>query len=318
MKKSILTLIALLIITVVTLAQEAAPAKVDTSAKADTAITDNKVPKDTSWTKGGNFGLNVAQSSFNNWQAGGENNISTTALLSVFANKKKENYTWDNTLDLAYGLLRQGNEGQVFKTDDKIDFSSKYGKKAVKKWYYSALINFKSQFSEGVENPTAAVKKRISDFMAPAYLIVAIGMDYKHNKYFSVFISPLTSKTTFVLDQTFANAGAYGVEAATYDPATGLLLTEGENVLYQMGAYLKAEYKKDIMENVNLGTKLDLFSNYLEKPENIDISWELLLAMKVNKYITSSISTHLIYDHDQITETQFKEVIAVGFSYKFN
>ena len=86
------------------------------------------------------------------------------------------------------------------------------------------------------------------------------------------------------------------------------------------------------MENVVFQTKLDLFSNYLNKPQNIDVSWETLLSMKVNKFISATLSTHLLYDDDikiavdtdddGVTDKtgpriQFKEVLAVGFSLIF-
>jgi hypothetical protein len=101
---------------------------------------------------------------------------------------------------------------------------------------------------------------------------------------------------------------------------------------YEFGGYVRLFFKKDLMKNVNLQTKLDLFSNYLHNPQNIDINWEVLISMKVNKYITATINTQLLYDDDVMIavdengdgtpdssgpRTQFKEVIGVGFSYKF-
>jgi hypothetical protein len=168
----------------------------------------------------------------------------------------------------------------------------------------------------------------ISDFMAPAYLTIALGMDYKPAKYFSLFIAPVTGKMTFVNNQTLANEGAFGVEAAEIDPVTGDILEPGKKIRSQFGGYIKAAFSKDIMKNLTLGLKLDMFSNYLAiHPQNIVINGQVLIAAKINKYITTSLTTDVIYDDaikikdkDGVTlgpRTQLKEVFALGFSYKF-
>lgn len=286
------------------------------------------------WTKGGVGGINFSQSSFTNWAAGGENALSATALMTVFANYKKDKTSWDNTLDMAYGMLQSG-KAPLRKNEDKIDFSSKYGRYAFyDHWYYSALVNFKSQFDVGYNLPDDSTV--VSHFMAPGYLIGALGMDYKStDNTFSAFISPLTSKTTFVNNQRLADAGAYGVEKAEYDTIAGVYTKtkDGLRIRSEFGGYVKMVFKKDIVKNVNLATKLELFTNYLDRPQNIDVNWEVLIGMKVNKYLSASISTQMIYDNDipvPVERTvdgittkgtgprlQFKEVLAVGFSYKF-
>lgn len=282
------------------------------------------------WKKGGLISINFAQSIFTNWAAGGENAISATSLFNAFANYKTDQNTWDNSIDLAYGMLQSGH-GALRKNEDKIDLSSKYGRNTfLKNWYYSALINFKSQFANGYNSPDDTVI--ISRFMAPAYIIGALGLDYKPNEYFSLFISPASSKTTIVNDQRLADAGAFGVEEAEYD-LNGIKIKDGKLVRTEVGAYFRITYKKDIVKNVNLGTKLELFNNYLDNPQNIDVNWEMLIGMKVNKYLSASITTQVIYDHDipvpvertingmKVAGTgprlQFKEVLSIGFSYKF-
>jgi len=271
------------------------------------------------WKKGGLFSLTFGQAGFTNWAAGGINNVSLNGLSSLFAKYKKGKLTWDNTLDLGYGTQRlgKGNNAQNQKTDDKIDFSSKLGLKATDKLYYAALGNFKTQFAEGLDY-SAPIKTVISDLMSPAYLLVAAGIDYRPNENLSVFIAPVTSKITFVKNQTLADAGAFGVDL-------------GANIKNEFGGYLKAVYKKDVMKNVNFNTKLGLFSNYLNKPQNIDIDWEVLIGMKINKFLTANISTQLLYDDDvkisvyddngvqtgHGARIQFKEILGIGFSIKF-
>ena len=279
------------------------------------AFSQEPVPDSLSgWEKGAVATLNFSQVSFTNWASGGQNSLSGVALFNGSANYKKNRFTWDNTLDLAYGLTRQGDDPWV-KNDDRIDFASKAGQYAFKNWYYTGLLGFKSQFSDGYASPGDTVS--ISGFMAPAYLNISLGMDYKPNKYFSLFISPLTGKMTFVLNEHLSDAGAFGV-----DP--------GSSFRPEFGGYLKMALKYDIMKNVSLQTKLDLFSNYLDNPENIDVAWDVLLAMKINEYLTATLTTNLIYDDDILIAVeqddssvrmqpaiQFKEMFGLGLSYKF-
>jgi hypothetical protein len=274
------------------------------------------------WRKGGVMGVTLAQTSLTNWSAGGQNSVAVNGILSLFANYKKGNRVWDNSLDLGYGFLKQGKEGEVRKTDDKVDFLSKFGQKAFEKFYYAAMVNLKTQMANGYNYPNDSVY--ISKLFAPAYLLGAIGLDYKPSPYLSAFISPLTSKTTFVTDKTLSDAGAFGV-----DP--------GKKTKNEVGGYLriiysKNDFKNEFLKNISFTTKIDLYSNYLDKPQNVDVSWETLIVMKVNKYISVNLNTHLIYDDnikigvdtngDDIIDrtgsrTQFKEIFGAGFSYKF-
>lgn len=271
----------------------------------------------TGWDLGGTVSVGLAQMAVANWNAGGQNSVAINGLLSVYANHRTEKSTWENTLDLGYGVLRQGNPSRWQKTDDKLDVMSKYGRRAFSNWYYSALMNFKSQMTPGYNYPNDSVI--ISKFMAPGYLLTAVGLEYNKNGKFTAFFAPLTSKTTFVMEPTLAASGAFGV-------------TPGENIRNEFGGYIRLFYKNDIMENIKLQTKLDLFSNYLDRPENIDINWEMLIAMKVNKFISVAIASQIIYDHDikinvdkngdGVTDeigprTQFKELLTVGMAYSF-
>lgn len=298
------------------------------SQTADTTV------KTKHWKRGGLTALNFAQSSFTNWAAGGENAISATALTTFFANYKKDDITWDTNLDMAYGLLKSGSS-KVRKNEDKIDFNTKVGKYAFyEHWYYTALLNFKSQFDNGYNLPDDSTV--ISHFMAPGYILGAIGLDYKTtDNSFSFFISPITCKTTIVNDQRLADLGAFGVEPAKFDTVGGayVMVKGGEMIRTELGGYIRITYKKDIMKNVNLATRFELFSNYLDNPQNIDVNWEVLIGMKVNKLISVNLSTQLIYDHDipvpverNVNGTkvkgvgprlQFKEVLAIAISYKF-
>ena len=281
------------------------------------------------WKKSGIFGLNFSQSTFNNWAAGGQNSVSVNSLFNLSITYRSQKTSWENFLGLGYGMQQQGKSATPIKTDDKIEFTSKYGRKAFKNFLYAGLINFKSQMDAGYNYPNDSV--RISDFLAPGYITAAVGLDYKRSDNFSVFAAPLTGRLTIVNSQALADAGAYGVEPAVYD-SVGNIISHGKGSKMEFGGYVRIYLKQDIMKNVNFQTKVDLFSNYMKNPENVDVSWEVLLSMKVNKFISATLSTHLIYDDDVIItvdkdndgiydingpRVQFKEILAVGFSYKF-
>ena len=277
------------------------------------------------WKRGGVISINLAQTSLTNWAAGGQNSFALNGLLSTFANYRRSKTVWVNSLDLGYGLLKQGGTGYR-KTDDKFDFLSKFGYEAFNNFFYAALLNFKTQLAPGYKY-TDTGRETISDIFAPAYLLAALGLDYKPSDHFSAFIAPLTGKITFVTNKTLSDAGAFGVKP-------------GEKSFSEFGGYLRAiytrnDFKNEFLKNVTFTTKIDLFSNYLKNPQNIVVNWETLIAFKVNKFISANINTQLVYD-DKImipsdrngingiepgegvrSKVQFKEILGVGFSYNF-
>ncbi len=292
---------------------------------------DSEPTIDTSnWKYNGVIAINFSQVYLQNWQGGGKTSISGTSGLSLGAVYNKGKNNWDNQLNLAYGLLREENSDPT-KTDDKIDFASKYGYQATKRWYYTFLAGFKTQFAEGFD--TEVDDSLISDFMAPGYLSTSLGLDYIVPDKFSFLVAPTSTKTTFVLRQDLADIGAYGVDPAEYEVINDVLVKtkDGQSVRHEFGAYIKTTYNTEVMENVTLATKLELFSNYLENPQNIDVNWEVLINMKINEYLSTNINTVLIYDDDiKITDgtdaegnprvgprVQFKEVLSIGISVKF-
>ena len=281
------------------------------------AQQDTIAKTDTVWRTGGLIALNFSQVTLSHWAAGGQNSLAANGRINYFANYKRGNKSWDNSIDLAYGVIKQG-EGALIKSDDKIDVSSKYGIQASKHWYYSALFNFRSQFRDGYNYPNDSTV--ISKFLAPAYVTLALGMDYKPNDHFSLFLSPAAMRFVIVTDQTLSDAGAFGVDS-------------GKMVLTEAGANLKASYKADIASNINLATTLDLYSNYIKNPQNIEVNWQVLLLFKITKLLTASVATQLLYDDktklvfyksDGVTVdhigpgVQFQEVLGIGLAYKFS
>lgn len=280
-------------------------------------LTHAQAPADSTrlWKTGGLFSVNFSQVSLTNWIAGGKSSASGVFMVNVFAKYNKNKFSWDNSIDLAYGFLKE-KQNALVKSDDKIDLDSKIGIKASEHWNYSALVNFKSQFAPGYAYPNTT--DAISKFMAPGYVNLAVGMDYKTEK-ISVFMSPVTGKFTFVTDADLSAQGAFGV-----DP--------GKKLRSEMGAFIKFDGKTDIVKNVSLQTKLDLFSNYLHNPQNIDVDWNVLINMKINEFLSANLVSHLKYDDDikipidtngdgVIDRTgpsiQYMEMFGVGLSFKF-
>ena len=296
--------------------RDAAAAAMQAKAEADTT---GKI-----WKKGGTIQLNMSQVSLTNWSAGGFSSVSGIGLFNAFANRKKGRYAWDNSIALAYGLLAQDGQSTV-KTDDRLELNTKYGYELKKAWYLALLGQFKTQFTEGLD----AEGQEISNFMAPGYVIVGLGIDYMPNDHFSFFVSPATAKFTFVQVQDLADAGAFGVTPATYNDE-GMKISNGENSLAEFGGYVKLMYTHDIAKNINFLTRADFFSNYLKDPQNIVVNWETMFTFKVNDWFAASLNTMLIYDDKtQIMKpwegtdqtyvgkgTQFKEAIGLGISLK--
>ncbi|WP_282035923.1 DUF3078 domain-containing protein [Saccharicrinis aurantiacus] len=265
------------------------------------------------WTAGAVTSLNFSQVSLTNWAGGGNNSVAGTFLFKGFVNHKKDNIAWDNTLDFGYGLTKQGSEN-LAKSEDRIQLVSKFGYEAGKNWYYTVMADFKTQFAVGYKDP---IKQdiTISDFMAPGYLQLSLGMDYKPSENFTVFLSPITSKTTFVLNDSLSTEGAFGV-----DP--------GEKVREEYGASAKLLAKKaDVIKNVGVYTRLDLFSSYTNNPQNIDVDWEFGISMKVNDYLSALFTCNLVYDDDikyvsdegieQGARLQVKQLFGAGLTYSF-
>lgn len=281
-------------------------------------VTVVKDPNDTTkqtWKTGGLYNLNFNQAALSNWSAGGDNSaLSLSTLLSVYAFYKDGKRSWDNSLDLAYGFVNTTSLG-TRKSDDRIDLVSKYGYDLGKKWYLSALLQFRSQFAPGYNYPDANTKVLTSDFLAPAYLLQSLGMDYKPNDNFSLFLSPITAREIIVRNDSLSAVGAFGVDS-------------GKKSRFQLGAFVSLNYTANISKTAIYKTKLDLFSDYLQNPQNIAVNWTNILAVKVNRLISMNLTLNMIYD-DNIKsvksdgtaggpKVQLQEVMGIGLAYKFD
>jgi hypothetical protein len=293
--------------------------------------------KDTSWKTTGFFGLNASQTALSNWQGGGQNNVAVNSILNVQAVYKKGKHTWLSKLDAQYGIVKPGDVKLFRKNIDQLFALSKYNLDAWGKyWFYVAQADFRTQFAPAYNYVGDSISgPATSDFMSPAYVQLAIGLDYKPTNYFSATFAPAAGKVTIVNRQYLADAGAFGVEKAKYDTA-GNVTTRGKKVRYEFGGRVILKFKKDIFKNVNLDSYLDLFSNYNNNPQNIDVIFNNLLTFKINKYFTANVISQMLYDDDTITKYDWNQdgkfdnkndifgprlqlitTFAIGFGYKF-
>ncbi|WP_224744095.1 DUF3078 domain-containing protein [Pontibacter aquaedesilientis] len=281
-----------------------------------------------SWNFGGTGTVNFSQVGLSNWAAGGQNSMSVLGILNLYGNYKKGKNTWNNTLDLTYGSVKL-EEQRLRKSDDRLELNLKYGRQASSKWFYTGQLNTRTQVSPTYSPARDSV---LSNFMSPAFILASIGMDYKPNPKLSVFLSPFTGKFTAVLSQRMADLGAFGVQAADRDIEGNLIPGTGERLRKEFGGFVNVRFRHEIFKNVTLQSKADLFSNYLHNAKNIDVNWENLLDLKVNKFLSASLFLHMVYDDDILIDVdrngdgtvdgkgprlQLKETMGIGFSYKF-
>lgn len=252
------------------------------------------------WTKKGNISLLLNQSAFNNWAAGGIDNVAGNLGLNYDFNYIKGDITWDNKIIAAYGITKIDG-GTQQKTDDRLELNSLVGKKASGFWYYSLFVNFKTQMDSGFDKATNV---KTTHFMSPAYLQVGPGMLWKKSDNLKVNIAPATSRLIMVHDHFTVAGPSFGVE-------------QGETSRFELGASVAAYYKLNIMENVSMENTLNLYSNYLEKPENVDLDYTMNLVMKINKYLSANLAFQTIYDDNAYQGFQTREVFGLGVNYGF-
>ncbi|MCA4776946.1 DUF3078 domain-containing protein [Empedobacter stercoris] len=256
------------------------------------------------WFVSGNNSLLFSQSAFSNWVAGGVNSFALNANVDYEFNLTREKHIWDNRIVLGYGI--QTNKGESSrKTNDVIDLTSSYGYNIGNNWYLAAAMNFRTQFTEGYDY-SLDPKEKISNLMAPGYLSLGLGVDYKPNENFQVNIHPFTPRVTFVLDKDLQQKGNFGLK------------NDGDNTLFEFGAYLGARYKLQIMDGISYDSRLGIYADYLKKFGNMDVAYQGILDLKVNKFVSAQVAVNLLYDEDQIKKTQVKQTLGIGFNYKFD
>ena len=260
----------------------------------------DSIPVIPKWKVNGNFTFLFNQSTFTNWKAGGDNTIAGNFGINYDFNYKNKGWNWDNRIITVYGLSNVKDEG-FRKTSDRFEYNSLLGKKTKKDWFLSFFLNFKTQFSKGYDYKSTP-RIAISDFFSPAYLSFGPGMLWKKSDNMNINIAPATARFTFVSDQF---SGKYGVE-------------QGKNTKFALGFSLSAYFKLQVMENVTMQNILALYSNYLQRAQNIDIDYQIRFTVPVNKYLSMDILLHTLIDDNASSRVQFKEIFGLSVKYTFH
>lgn len=273
----------------------------------------------TPWDYGGNGTFGFTQMYLNNWKKGGKSAFAFLMVLKGYANYSNNKLKWENSAELRNGWIRQGGDiNQTQKNDDKLELISRLGVSAFKKWYYSSEIDFETQFFNGYNYPDKT--RLISTYMSPAKTLFKLGFDYKPNKNFSLFLSPITAKYVFVRDTARVDQTKYGVSATSQS-------------FWEPGLNADLRYKIDITPRISYETKYKMFINYQNPFQKFDINWENTVVAQLTDRINMSFMLYMLYD-DNITfptgrkdtngkelfvpKWQTKELMTIGFSYKIN
>jgi len=276
----------------------------------------------TPWRLGGDGTVGFTQTYLENWKKGGQSALSLQIILKGFANWSRHDgkVKWENSGEIRNGYLRPGGEGaETQKNDDKFEITSRLGVSAFKKWFYSTEFNFETQLFNGYKYPTSDNPDPISAFLAPARTFFKLGLDYKPNNNFSLFLSPLTAKNVFVKDTVKINQTNFGIES-------------GKRSYWEPGLNTDIFWRKNLTPQITYETKYKMFINYLQPSGNLDINWENNLVMQLTDHINMRMMVHFIYDEKVLfpvedangqplepkPKLQMKEFITVGFTYKIN
>lgn len=273
----------------------------------------------TPWTFGGNGTFGLTQTYLNNWKGGGQSAFSLLMVLKGYANYSYKKFIWENSGELRNGWIRQGGDiDQTQKNDDKLELISRLGVKAFDHWFYSAEVDFQTQFFNGYNYPNT--DKLISTYLSPAKTLIKVGLDYKPHKNFSLFLSPFTSKTVYVRDTARIDQTKYGI-------------SETSQILWEPGLNADIRYKIDFSPQISFETKYKMFINFQKPFEKFDISWENLVVAQLSDRISMNFMIYWLYD-DNVTfptgmmdlegkeiykpKLQTKQLMTIGFSYKIN
>lgn len=278
---------------------------------------------ETPWRIGGDGSIGFTQTYLENWKKGGKSSLALLIVLKGFANysRKDGKVKWENSGQIRSGWMRTGgDEAELQKNDDLFELTSRVGVSAFKKWYYSSELNVNTQLFRGYKYPKKDNPVPFSAFMAPIQSYFKVGLDYKPNKNFSLFLSPLSVKNVYVRDTALVDQTKFNVDA-------------DRKAFWEPGLNADLKYKVDITETISYETKYKMFMNYSAPFEKFDINWENLFKMQLTDYIGLRFMAHFIYDDnikfpvldanneptgEQETRLQVKEFFSIGFTYKIN
>ena len=325
---------------------------------AATMVAQEAEQKPSPWDFSGVVGLNASATGLVNWAAGGNNNVNGVAFGKVRLLYNENNLSWETNLNLEYGLSYIDQKNDPFqKSSDVIDFNTKFGWQFHKAWYLTASAGFKSQFAFGrAYDGTEAADPIISKFLSPSYTDISVGIDWKPNSIFSLYLSPVAGKitTAYVGDAVEeANPGlrqqmqdkyatwVYSKEAnadGTYDKIyknakaeLGLSFKGGINYTYKdlkiittLGLF--TPYAWDKTEMFDAENKFIGYRDNNRRFGNFDVDWDAAISYQFLKCLNVTLSTSLKYyngvkiaDKDGVSaeRVQFKGILGLGVGYSF-
>ena len=314
--------------------------------------------KPSPWSCTGVVGLNASATGLVNWAAGGNNNINGVAFGKVRLLFNENDLSWETNLNLEYGISYIDQKNDAFqKSSDVIDFNTKLGWQFHKAWYLTASAGFKSQFAFGrAYDGTDAPDPIISKFLSPSYTDISVGLDWKPNSIFSLYLSPVAGKiTTAYVGDAVENANpglrqqmqeqyatwVYSKEAnadGTYDKIyrnckaeLGLSFKGGINYAYKdlkiittIGLFTPYTWDKIEMKDAN-GDFIGYRDNN-RRFGNFDVDWDAAISYQFLKCLNVTLSTSLKYyngvkiaDKEGISaeRVQFKGILGLGVGYSF-
>lgn len=255
-----------------------------TTAKPNLTLAEVKALKEIPvyWDKEFSSSYSLNQNHLSNWARGGESSVISMIDVSAKAeyNNKEDKRKWTNTGRLKYGTTWTDAHG--FRTNtDVIEANSQYNSAILEKLDFSSGIYFRTQAAKGYNYPNDSVV--ISQFLNPGTFTISSGIEYKPNSNTSINFSPISYKNTFVLDTIKINQTAHGID-------------NDKKARQEMGGQLVVKNTATFFEDMKIENTLRLFSNYLEKPQNVDVDWEMSIEKQISWYFKIRLYFHLIYD----------------------
>ena len=275
------------------------------------------VKPDTSyWQRSFNGGINFNQASFSNWSGGGVNSVALGAVIAARALYEKDKTSWDNTADLQLGYVTQ--LGNTRKAADQIILISVLGWKIAPRWDFFLSATFNTFFAPGYRYdklPAEQTRLRVSTFFAPAQLTLSAGVAYKPNDWFSVRISPLSPRFTFLADQ---RVRVRQLADGTYvpDPSQAAYgVAPGKSSLTEWLAFqLQTVLNRNLTETIAINARYQLFTEYA-RLSNINHRLDLILTAKASRYISTTFGLIALYNKDFSSSLQIQQTLALGLSY---
>ena len=275
------------------------------------AQNDSIAPSDEGWKRGGNATFLFNQSAFSEWASGGQNSISLSFHTDYDISFKKNGWNWDTKFLGDFGLTKISGAKFLRKTNDRIDLQSLLGKSFSKEWSYSTVFGVKTQFARGYtfgKNSEGEETRSLrTQFFSPVYIQLGIGFYWKKSKNLWVNMAPFAQRITLVSRKFTADLQ----EGQEY-----FGVRKGDNHRFELGASFNAFYEFSPLENITLEQRLGLYSDYLDKAENVDLDYQLSVEMRVNERISTNLIIQLVYDDNAVQNLQVRQVFGIGLHMK--